>query len=331
MRRCIISTTLPALTGTCTWDQHRITPVCLNKHAVKFKHSVDTVLYIIMCSRYHSLSLFFPILACFRGDHHQATAFSLTSSGRAISCTSPGQAKALKISPWDDHSPGADRNTNANTQPSLGDYVQGVHGGKYQFEDAGGATFAGRQFAEALYSSDPNEGNLEESTTNGDSNEPLPSWVQKMGTSAKLGPLVPLQHFPILSLCWSTPTATTTVSIRNDERSWEFFYSKIVVVGIDGLVVDAESILCHDQQQQQQQQEQQQDPQRIVLQVTPANGQLAPRGGSSNICDPTKPYSDTAEIQISANSERIMPNEDTTLLLVIGTEAEIWKYWLQWV
>ena len=70
-----------------------------------------------------------------------------TASAFASSQVSTRQRALLWSSSWD--------REGAN---SVGDYVQGVHGGKYQFEEAGGATFAGKQFAESLYASDPDEG-----------------------------------------------------------------------------------------------------------------------------------------------------------------------------
>ena len=241
----------------------------------------------------------------------RATAFSSTYSGSVFTASFQRQEQiiALHSSPWDSH----EQTSRDAAAPSVGDYVQGVHGGKYQFEEAGGATFAGRQFAEALYSSDPNEGVLLEDPLN--ENEPLPSWVQKMGSSGSLGQLTPLQNFPVLSLSSASPT--TSVSITNDERSWEHFYSKIVQVAADGTIVDEALIFCHEPQN------------GGGVKVTPAKGHLAPRGGSSNLCDPDKPYSDTATIQISVNAEGLIPNGESFPLLVIGTEAETWKYWLQ--
>ena len=158
-----------------------------------------------------------------------------------------------------------------------------------------------------------------------DDDEPMPAWLQKMGTAAKLGPLTPFQNFPVLSLPPNSPTASITIT--NDERSWEYFYCKIISVAPDGSVDDGASILCGNWQRQQQQH------QNVLFQVEPPTGHLAPRGGSSNLCDPNKPYSDTATIEISVTVGDVDSTnsiEKGAPLLVVGTEAETWKYWLQY-
>jgi len=208
---------------------------------------------------------------------------------------------------------------------SVGDYVRGVHGGKYQFEDAGGATFAGQQFAEALYASTD-----EEDDTLGHVNEPLPKWGQTMATSAKLGTNIgakPFEnHWPVLSISSNKNNAPVTINICNDERSWEYYYCKLVQICSDGTVLDKSSLLCHELQA---------DPKAsnlLPVVITPATGHLAPRGGSSNLCDPSKPYSDSATLQVIYNSAFDASSFDETgnaCLLVIGTEAETWRYWLQ--
>jgi hypothetical protein len=191
-----------------------------------------------------------------------------------------------------------------SSSASVGDYVRGVHGGKYQFEDAGGMSFAGSQFAESLYASDDSEGVYEEIPDT----EELPRWAQAMGTPDKLGLLHPLEKYPVVSVSSQEPTI---ISITNDERTWEQFYSKVVEVSLDGTILlegDGKFI------------------------ITPERGNLAPRGGSSNLCDPSKPYSDSTDIQIQVDSSGFDPSSSSNsnhYLLVIGTEAEKWYYWLQ--
>ncbi|CAB9509382.1 expressed unknown protein [Seminavis robusta] len=205
---------------------------------------------------------------------------------------------------------------NNNDDTSVGDYVQGVHGGKYQFEQAGGATFAGRQFAESLYASDPNEGVIYDNNDDGN----VPAWAERMGTSAKLGILTPLQRYPILSVALEEATAIT---IANEERSWEHYYSKVVQVASDGTVLDDTAVWCHESSQQQ--------PTDCIVTVSPATGHLAPRGGSSNLCDPSKPYSDSSQIQITRASDGAVTSGDHYYLLVVGTEAETRPHWIQLV
>jgi hypothetical protein len=193
---------------------------------------------------------------------------------------------------------------------SVGNYVQGVHGGKYQFEDAGGATFAGRQFAESLYSSDPNEGVV----CNGlmEDNDPIPAWALRMGSATKLGTLDPLQKYPVLFV---SSCQAATITITNDERSWEHYFCKLVQVTLGGTILDDLAVWPHQQ------------PADCVVAVSPTKGHLAPRGGSSNLCDPNNPYSDSAQIQIQlANSVLTKGHHH---LLLIGTEAETWPYWIQ--
>jgi hypothetical protein len=230
----------------------------------------------------------FSVKPCLVSSTHKQCQWALASSARF-----PQQ-------PFDD-----------SASSSVGDYVQGVHGGKYQFEDAGGATFAGRQFAESLYSSDPDEGVM----FNGEMEDidSIPSWAERMGSSAKLGTLDPLQKYPVLVV--SSSSSPGTITITNDERSWEHYYCKLVQVTSDGTIVDDSVVWCHQQ------------PADCAVTVSPAKGHLAPRGGSSNLCDPRKPYSDSAQIQIQLKSSEITTGNHH--LLLIGTEAETWPYWIQ--
>ena len=52
---------------------------------------------------------------------------------------------------------------------------------------------------------------------------------------------------------------------------------------------------------------------------------LAPRGGAWNICDETKPYLDNAHISIERIGDAAKSDKDGWLL-VVGTEAEVWRY-----
>ena len=272
---------------------------------------------------------FVAIISWFlRSGQHRATAFSLSST-KIGPFQWREQALMLSSSPsWnsqDDNLKSSDSSSGANgfqssaTPSSIGDYVQGIHGGKYQFEEACGATFAGRQFAEALYSSDSTEGVILDTDLMDDS-EAMPSWLQKLGTSETLGPLTPLENFQVISFSPTSPT--TTISIANDERSWERFYTKIIQIAPDGTIVDGASILCHTQQLDSGN-----DGVGAPFLVMPATGQLAPRGGSSNLCT----YSDTATLQVSAiATDNYMSSGGSFFLLVIGTESETWKYWLQY-
>jgi hypothetical protein len=122
-----------------------------------------------------------------------------------------------------------------------------------------------------------------------------------------------LQKYPVL--CVSSSSLPATITITNDERSWEHYYCKLVKVTSAGTIVDDSAVWCHHQ------------PADCVVTVSPAKGHLAPRGGSSNLCDPSNPYSDSAQIQIQLVSSEITTGHHH--LLLIGTEAEAWPYWIQ--
>jgi hypothetical protein len=98
---------------------------------------------------------------------------------------------------------------------SIGDAVQGLHGSKYQFNEAG-VSFEGQQFAEMGYSSgEAEEENYED--------EPIPKWA------LKLQALTPHENAPELSIIGSTEDAAAlVVDIKNDERSWEKYYAFIL-------------------------------------------------------------------------------------------------------
>jgi hypothetical protein len=86
----------------------------------------------------------------------------------------------------------------------------GLHGGKYQFSDAG-TNYAGQEFAETGYSSGnyEQEGDLE--------NDPLPNWALKLNQ-------IPTKDCAQLQVAYSG----TLVDFQNDERSWERYYAVIV-------------------------------------------------------------------------------------------------------
>jgi len=176
---------------------------------------------------------------------------------------------------------------------TVGDYVKGVHGGKYQFEAPGmGMSSAGMEFAEALYSS---SGGLEEETDDG-ADEVLPRWAYNMGSSGVT------DEDCLDTLMLPRSGEPLTVRITNQERTWEAFH--VNVVGGDGSLLPSEGF----------------------VQFAPAKGKLAPRGGASNLCDPNRPYSDSATIQIRFSPgarDRALPLE---CFLLIATEEEKWYY-----
>jgi hypothetical protein len=61
--------------------------------------------------------------------------------------------------------------------------------------------------------------------------------------------------------------------------------------------------------------------------LSSVRGHLAPRGGASNACDASKPYLDSADIRIEFVGDP-QAAVDEELLLVVGTEAEVWRWQL---
>jgi hypothetical protein len=96
---------------------------------------------------------------------------------------------------------------------SIGDVVQGLHGGKYQFSDAG-INFEGQQFAEMSYSS----GGVQEENYD---DEPIPNWALERRAQSESPP----EGCPGLSI---GPSGNTAVEISNDERSWEKYYGFVI-------------------------------------------------------------------------------------------------------
>lgn len=66
--------------------------------------------------------------------------------------------------------------------------------------------------------------------------------------------------------------------------------------------------------------------QRLFM-VKPSSGDLAPRGGASNACDASQPYSDSATLQVIHNEKQVEHGED--YWLVVGTEEEQRSYRLK--
>lgn len=91
---------------------------------------------------------------------------------------------------------------------AIGDVVQGLHGSKYQFNDAG-ISFEGQQFAEMGYSSGAVQADNFE-------NSPIPNWVLRLKEVAP--PNNALELFLV---------DKAEVKIRNKERFWEMYYAFI--------------------------------------------------------------------------------------------------------
>jgi len=189
------------------------------------------------------------------------------------------------------HEPSSDNQsidkTSSSSSTSIGDITQNLHGGKYQFSETqylAGGSLMGQQFAESLYSSCDEEDSVEEEIGE------LPKWALKLQQPHKGKQLAG-------TLAFSECVKSHTISITNDERSWEKYYA---------------FVLPNTFQQS--------------FRISSLRGVLAPRGGASNACDASKPYSDSAHITIELIVDDHATIAGGEVLLVVGTEAEIWRY-----
>ncbi len=168
---------------------------------------------------------------------------------------------------------------------SIGELVGGLHGGKYHFEsvDGGGSEYT-------LSGPTTNDGCDDTSREQ----EELPKWALRMKPNEGTSTL----EVPSNSNRKNGMIRSASVTIVNDERTWEQFHAKIVCTHGDLFI------------------------------VRPASGDLAPRGGASNACDESQPYSDSATINVIHN-EKEQSIDVAQYWLVVGTEEEQWSYRLR--
>lgn len=167
---------------------------------------------------------------------------------------------------------------------SIGDVVQGLHGSKYQFGDAG-INYEGQRFAEMSYASGDvvQEDNYEE--------EPIPNWaIRRLEKEQSIQTRTTTFEEVILE----NSRSSTSVTIQNDERSWEKYY---------GFVIGK-------------------DP--SSYEIKPKVGMLAPRGGSGGFSDAATITVKCAKAPGDGGHE-----EDDDAWLLLCTEAETWMYKLR--
>ena len=203
---------------------------------------------------------------------------------------------------------------------SVGDAVRNLHGGKYQFSSAetqylAGCSPTGREFAESLYASSSSSSSSSSTGAAGDDavvDEELPRWARRLRDSTSPGG--PRSDgggdwtfAGTLAFDRDAAMMRHVVTIRNEEMSWEAFYA---------------FVLPHDEGGGG-------GGGPPSFEASPTRGVLAPRGGSSNLCDETSPYPDAADISIKWNGEGggigAVPERGPSLL-VVGTEAKVWRY-----
>lgn len=173
-------------------------------------------------------------------------------------------------------------------QRSISEVVQGLHGGKYQFAEAG-VNLQGQQFAEQGYGSSGMDTAKEQQALE---SEDLPRWAERLRDPSLLPSAENAKELSLTRSIDDNNLITVTISIANDERSWERYYAFAV-----GPLADS-------------------------LHIEPWVGQLAPRTNKN------PKYSNTATVtvvyvgQSDSGSQDIVPGT----WIVIGTEAEKWFY-----
>jgi len=215
---------------------------------------------------------------------------------------------------------------------SIGDVVQNLHGGKYQFSETqylAGQSVIGQQFANELYSGSSECDNYFEGNDDEEEGNELPKWVKRLkDPNSHVGkPISEVLEFHSKNVIGFSSVNTATISIKNEERSWEKYYAFIIpfLENVDkngGNTINQISQEIGD------------FADNLQFQIiSPKSGYLAPRGGASNACDENKPYSDGASVTIQwdgvIGDDNSRLDNESSLLLVVGTEAEIWRYRLK--
>jgi len=189
----------------------------------------------------------------------------------------------------------AESSYNEYEMKSVGEVVNNLHGGKYQFQDSlfAGSTRIGQEFADSLYSSD----------IQAEDDEEIANWALCL-----MDPLVHRDEPITDSFTFDKSSSDDrTITIKNDERSWERFH-----VYVFSWNPGKELLNTNDNMD--------------TLMTCPNTGVLAPRGGASNACDENAPYLDSAEINIKWIGGRKSCCE---YLLVVATETEVKRYLLK--
>lgn len=191
---------------------------------------------------------------------------------------------------------------------SIGEVVGGLHGGKYQFSQGGSygdSGFVGRSSTSRIQE----EEDFDE--------EQMPKWAKNMDLPEGIESWTTVQiiEVPSNSNRMDGMLRTSTVTITNDERTWEQFYVKIIPrYGMNSLLPDGQTPT-------------------IPFRVRPRSGHLAPRGGASNACDSNQPYLDSATIIVFHDENVAGGPLDGSVewWLVAGTEEEKWYFKLKYV
>lgn len=180
---------------------------------------------------------------------------------------------------------------------SVGDYVGGIHGGKYQFD--------------TWYSGTTNVNVppwVDSGTTRGSgssrkilakvADSAIPSWATRVvdveSPAALRGTISLGEHNVGVS-------QGVAVTIKNDEISWEPFFATFEI--LEQRTSESNGITTW-------------------VGVTPESGSLAPRGGANNACDGTRPYSDSCHFTVYWKDDCPNVAGNEVMYLVVRTETE---------
>jgi len=235
-------------------------------------------------------------------------------------------------------------NSNSDDYRSIGEVVGGLHGGKYQFNDNSSNDYNYDYAGYASQSSCNNNQDDERSSP-----KEIPNWALQMSmpmpmpissayssSSALRNPEiinVPSNSNPMDGMIYSA-----SVEIQNQERTWEEFHAKLVMKLPNGEFIEIDnganssSASCGSSSIDSEATRITRPQLPITLQ--PRSGSLAPRGGASNACDASNPYSDRVQIRVIQGQFTAIEIESSfqdgeEIWLVVGTEEEKWYYLLK--
>eukprot|EP00554_Chaetoceros_debilis_P016175 CAMPEP_0194125514 /NCGR_PEP_ID=MMETSP0150-20130528/59504_1 /TAXON_ID=122233 /ORGANISM="Chaetoceros debilis, Strain MM31A-1" /LENGTH=341 /DNA_ID=CAMNT_0038819325 /DNA_START=108 /DNA_END=1130 /DNA_ORIENTATION=+ len=144
-----------------------------------------------------------------------------------------------------------------------------------------------------------------------DNEEEIPNWALKMqppprivNAQGEVG--VETIHIKSNADPMDGMVHSSTVIIQNEERTWEKFYAKIMVLVCkeDGELITVPRTRTRDYTDNDIDADIDTDMDMMMnmntcmVDVKPKSGHLAPRGGASNACDANKPYSDSVTLHI---------------------------------
>jgi hypothetical protein len=212
---------------------------------------------------------------------------------------------------------------------SISDVVGGLHGGKYQFDNNDGVV--------AVHDDNDNDdafsgiGSYSFNNMEEEEEELLPNWAVKMEPNFSIYKELTV---PTNSNLMDGMIYFSSIIIQNDERTWEKFYVKMHVIINKNKTNDNDNTATTNN-----------NTTNNNITVQPKSGFLAPRGGTRNVCNANKPYSDKATIRIiqqqnnknkkqvvTTTEDNIINNDDDDdddddeIWLVVGTEEEKWSY-----